>query len=100
MKKLVELKTIVSGFDGKPLGGGPPTLIKELLLTYCSMFVSNNKADVFMAINVGQKIFNCKTDTLDLEDAEYKFLEKAIAEPKHIAIAMASIYKSMGVKLE
>ncbi len=46
----------------------------------------------------GQKIFNCEGDVIELEDAEYKFLEKAIIEPRHIALAMMHIYTMMGIE--
>jgi len=98
MKTLVELSVPVTGWNGRPLE--KDLIGKELLLTYCSMFVSTNKADIFMAINVGQKIFNCKENTLVLEDAEFAFLEKTIAEPKHTALAMMHVYKMMGTKIE
>lgn len=94
--KLTELQTKVKGWGGMGIAG-MDTTGKELLLTYCGMFVSPERKEIFLAIKVGQKIYDCVENDLELNDEEYAFLEKAIEEPRHIAIAMAQIYKCMGI---
>lgn len=111
MKRIIELQVAVANFNGTPLGQGtrcrncghinPPSqvLTKELLLRYCSEYQGTDQKDYFLANHIGQKIWNCQKNELELEDAEFDFLVREVGkQPKFTTLAMMNIYKSLGIK--
>lgn len=96
MKKIRNLDQPVIGFGGEPITDmkGKPVLVKPLLLQYFSAHISPSKEDVFLAMKVGAKIFDAKSD-VELEDTEFAFVEKILDPPQHSAVIMMSLYKAL-----
>lgn len=98
MRTVKGLKETVKGFGNIPVidERGGQIIIKNILLQYLGGYVSPDKAEIFMAISVGNKIYKAK-DSVKLEDAEFDFVSKTLQEPKHSAIIMYALYDLLGL---
>ncbi len=97
MKKINKLNQVVIGFGGKPIVGsdGIPINIKNVLLQYLAGCISPNKEEVFMAMSIGNKIYETKEDSIELEDSEFSFVEKRMEKPQHSDVIMLSLYEAL-----
>lgn len=104
MKKLNGLDGCVQDFEGKPVinqflnekgqAESKVMLFKPTLLQMCSSHLKPGKEEVFKAMAIGHKIY-AATDSVTLEDSEYKFLQNEMeaTQLQIAAIVREAIYK-------
>ena len=87
MKRL-EIGRPIVNFARRPLqdptkeGDDKTIYVRDLLIQAVgNQFKAENKARVILAYKVGQKLFDCPDQFIDLEDAEFELIKSAIEKP-------------------
>jgi len=99
MRQIKNITKHIVGFDGKPINdmaNGQPVVVKNILLQYLAGYMGQSTEDIFLAMKIGQRLYDWTEDIMDLEDTEYNLLKKTVAIPKHIALVMSKIYEAIG----
>ena len=99
--KTIAISTKLLGFDNKtPLtdvtkeGSDKDLTVKDILINRVGRFFpAENKERAILAFKVAQKIYDCKTKTLDLEDAEFKMVKDAMEKPTMSPIVEARVHE-------
>jgi hypothetical protein len=100
MKRL-EIGKKLSTFAGKEVtdsqkdGDDKVISVKDLLVQYVGqLFDEQNKEKVLRAYMLAQKIYNCDSDFMDVEDAEFKLIVEATDKPKmgHTPMILGPLY--------
>jgi len=92
MSKLVEIKSVISDFDGELMvENAEPMTVEKLMKIYLQNLFTDNDEEVFEIVALGMKVGSHKIDKLFLENDEFKLLEKAVKNKK---VQMNPIYKA------
>lgn len=100
--KYLAVRTPVCNFAGTELldntksGDDKVIRVQDILVQYLGQFFqAKDPKKVILAYKVGQKIYDAKFDSLELEDAEFELIEEALKEPKHSPMILGPIYLAL-----
>lgn len=92
--KTLKINDPILSYDGEPLtdnlrdGDDKRILYKDMFIQVLGpMFQGRGAVDVekvILAHKVGQKLFDCKDESIELEDAEFNLLKEAAESPSSI----------------
>lgn len=96
------MKTLAIGlplvnFEKKPLqdptreGEDKTVYLRDYLIQMVgTLFQAENKERAILAYRVAQKLYDCKSLNIALEDAEFKLIESAVEKPRQGTAVMVS----------
>jgi hypothetical protein len=98
--KRIRVNKVIEGFDGKPIVmGGEALVVKDMMLQYLGTFASENPQEMIVAFAIGQKVYSAES-YVDLENAEYKIIEKAISKPQHGTVVFVPFKEAIDSAVE
>ena len=96
--KRIAIQQAITGFDGNPLiepTTGEPVKVKDILLVYAASYEAKEPKKAIRMRQLGQEIYDAKIDMFEIEDADLDLLQEAMKTPRHTALAMGIVYKTL-----
>ena len=92
--KTLALDNALKNFDGKEIldaATGQALTLREVLLQHVGGYRAADGKSAVMAYRIGLRIYEAGA-SLEIEDAEFDLLKKALAEPKFTALVMGQVF--------